>query len=93
MTGKLLHRTCFKCARCNQQLSIASYYETEEGAYCCELCPDEELTQSEVAEANKKVVREHMDSDEDSLPESQRPNVTIGKKEWSEAKRSAEREH
>ena len=70
VTGKLLHRTCFKCARCKNQLSIASYYETEEGAYCCEMCPDEEVVQTEVAEANKKVVEDHMDSDEDSLPES-----------------------
>ncbi|XP_031365950.1 uncharacterized protein DDB_G0284459-like isoform X3 [Apis dorsata] len=37
------HRTCFRCARCNNQLTIGNYYETEEGQYCCETCPDEEI--------------------------------------------------
>ena len=56
VSGRLLHRTCFKCARCNHQLSIANYYETESGSYCCDMCPDEEIEQTEVAEANKKIV-------------------------------------
>lgn len=62
VSGKLLHRTCFKCARCQTQLSIANYYETEAGAYCCDMCPDEELSQAQVAEANKKIVEHHLDS-------------------------------
>lgn len=37
----LYHRTCFRCARCSHQLSLANYYETEQGQYCCETCPDE----------------------------------------------------
>ncbi|CAL7948709.1 unnamed protein product [Xylocopa violacea] len=37
------HRTCFRCARCNNQLTLGNYYETEEGQYCCETCPDEEV--------------------------------------------------
>ncbi|KAK7068229.1 hypothetical protein SK128_026294 [Halocaridina rubra] len=41
--GQLMHRTCFRCARCNTQLTLASYYETEKGQFCCEMCPDEEL--------------------------------------------------
>ncbi|KAG5883549.1 hypothetical protein JTB14_008516 [Gonioctena quinquepunctata] len=41
--GKLLfHRTCFRCARCNSQLTLANYYETENEEFCCEVCPDEE---------------------------------------------------
>lgn len=36
------HRTCFRCARCNNQLTLGNYYETEKGQYCCETCPDEE---------------------------------------------------
>ena len=74
VSGRLLHRTCFKCARCHHQLSIANYYETESGAYCCEMCPDEEVIQTEVAEANKKAVKVHTESSEDeecSLPECQ----------------------
>ena len=101
VSGRLLHRTCFKCARCNNQLrycffkynfftnflkniyilfilfSIANYYETEAGAYCCEMCPDEEVIQSEVAESNKIIVIQTDLNDiaddadeEDSLPES-----------------------
>lgn len=38
------HRTCFRCARCKNQLTPGNYYETEEGEYCCETCPDEEET-------------------------------------------------
>lgn len=40
--GRIVHRTCFRCGRCGTQLSLAGYYETEAGEYCCELCPDEE---------------------------------------------------
>ncbi|XP_015586205.1 MICAL-like protein 1 isoform X2 [Cephus cinctus] len=40
----LYHRTCFRCARCNNQLTLGNYYETEEGQYCCETCPDEETS-------------------------------------------------
>lgn len=92
VAGRLLHRTCFKCARCHHQLSIANYYETENGSYCCEMCPDEEVIQTEVAEANKKVVRstsmeepeeeEVEEADEvNSLPESQRPEQPVTKDE------------
>lgn len=40
------HRTCFRCARCGNQLTPGNYYETEEGQYCCETCPDEEESAS-----------------------------------------------
>ncbi|XP_043246931.1 MICAL-like protein 1 isoform X3 [Amphibalanus amphitrite] len=40
---RLVHRTCFKCARCGSQLSTANYYITEDGQFCCEVCPDEEI--------------------------------------------------
>ncbi|PSN52210.1 hypothetical protein C0J52_12766 [Blattella germanica] len=43
----LYHRTCFRCARCQHQLSIANCYETEGGEYCCETCPDEVLADKE----------------------------------------------
>ena len=33
---------CLQCARCSSQLSIANYYETENGDYCCDVCPDVE---------------------------------------------------
>ncbi|KMQ87586.1 mical-like protein 2 protein [Lasius niger] len=40
------HRTCFRCARCGNQLTPGNYYETEKGQYCCETCPDEEVPAS-----------------------------------------------
>lgn len=42
------HRTCFRCARCGNQLTPGNYYETEEGQYCCETCPDEEVLPASV---------------------------------------------
>lgn len=70
--GKLLHRTCFKCARCGTQLNIVNYYETEKGDYCCDVCPDEETNQEKVVEANKRMVSEHLDSGlENSSSESE----------------------
>jgi len=45
--GKIFHRTCFKCARCEEQLTLASFYETEAGQFCCEVCPDEETKERE----------------------------------------------
>nr|XP_023021196.1 uncharacterized protein LOC111509649 isoform X1 [Leptinotarsa decemlineata] len=48
--GKLLfHRTCFRCARCDSQLTLANYYETENSEFCCEICPDEEKLMSKKA--------------------------------------------
>lgn len=59
------HRTCFRCARCNNQLTPGNYYETEEDQYCCEICPDDEISSltspmhqkynEEVVNANKSV--------------------------------------
>ncbi|XP_012268898.2 MICAL-like protein 1 isoform X1 [Athalia rosae] len=46
ISRSLYHRTCFRCARCNNQLTLGNYYETEEGQFCCETCPDEELASS-----------------------------------------------
>ncbi|XP_046740649.1 MICAL-like protein 1 isoform X2 [Diprion similis] len=48
ISRSLYHRTCFRCARCNNQLTLGNYYETEEGQYCCETCPDEEAAVSAV---------------------------------------------
>jgi len=56
--GRILHRTCFKCARCDTQLSLASYYETETGDFCCEVCPDEEKKEDVTLKANKDLVNE-----------------------------------
>ncbi|XP_011308713.1 MICAL-like protein 1 isoform X2 [Fopius arisanus] len=42
ITRRTYHRTCFKCARCTNQLTPGNFYETEDGDYCCETCPDED---------------------------------------------------
>ncbi|KAH1003211.1 MICAL-like protein 2 [Dendroctonus ponderosae] len=39
--GRVYHRACFRCARCSHPLSLANYYQTEGGEFCCEVCPDE----------------------------------------------------
>ena len=49
----LYHRTCFRCARCQHQLSLANFYETEGGEYCCETCPDEVLDSSNLEDKSK----------------------------------------
>lgn len=43
------HRTCFRCARCRNQLTPGNYYETEGGEFCCETCPDEVYQSSQAA--------------------------------------------
>ncbi|KAI8128110.1 MICAL-like protein 2 [Lucilia cuprina] len=50
MVGKkVYHRTCLKCARCGYQLTPGSFYETEiDEQYCCETCPDEEVSQTDI---------------------------------------------
>lgn len=54
MSGRTLyHRTCFRCARCQHQLSLANFYETEGGEYCCETCPDEVLDSLNLEDKSK----------------------------------------
>jgi len=68
VAGRILHRTCFKCARCSTQLSLVSYYETEGGSYCCDVCPDEEKDQSATLKANRDfaaLMADHDDSHAD----------------------------
>ncbi|XP_057369053.1 MICAL-like protein 1 isoform X2 [Daphnia carinata] len=50
VNGRLHHRVCFRCARCQSQLSLANYYETEQEQYCCETCPDEVAAVHKAAE-------------------------------------------
>jgi len=63
------HRTCFRCARCTNQLTPGNYYETEEGQYCCETCPDEEESASvhhKYAEATTLLPGTEWEKDEPS---------------------------
>ncbi|XP_031349355.1 MICAL-like protein 2 [Photinus pyralis] len=60
---QLYHRTCFRCARCNSQLALANYYETEiENQFCCEVCPDEEKLQPD-----KSVLTRSLSDEEKSI--------------------------
>ena len=79
VTGKLLHRTCFKCARCQTQLNVLNYYETENGNYCCDMCPDEEKNFSQVVQANKKIAEEHLDSGLEDSTDSEREDRGFAK--------------
>ncbi|XP_060527701.1 F-actin-monooxygenase MICAL3 [Cylas formicarius] len=65
--GKLLyHRTCFRCARCNSQLTLANYYETENEEFCCEICPDEEKQISKKISPEHSVLTRSMSDEEKS---------------------------
>jgi len=65
--GRILHRTCFRCARCDTQLSLAGYYETEAGEYCCELCPDEEHDEEKkVGQRTSEVIDQRASEEADS---------------------------
>ncbi len=68
--GRLLHRTCFRCARCRAQLNVVSYYETEAGQFCCDVCPDEEVSMAETVKANKEIVEKHLESGGDTSDSS-----------------------
>lgn len=60
----LYHRTCFRCARCTSQLTLANYYETENGDFCCEICPDEEKVAAAKASPEKSVLLRSMSDEE-----------------------------
>lgn len=67
---QLYHRTCFRCARCNSQLTLANYYETEhENQFCCETCPDEEQSAKNVLgspQLSERVVSRSLSDEEKS---------------------------
>lgn len=69
--GQLVHRTCFRCARCSTQLNLASYYQTERGQYCCETCPDEERPPAPPSPALASAQLCQTDSDEESSSEEE----------------------
>lgn len=76
---KLYHRTCFRCARCNNQLSLANCYETEtDGQYCCETCPDEEESATKLAKFDSS---DTLKSDKSSLKLDTDSSKTDGVKE------------
>ncbi|XP_043471215.1 MICAL-like protein 1 isoform X2 [Leptopilina heterotoma] len=76
------HRTCFRCARCKNQLTPGNYYETEDGQYCCETCPDEEALAynneatcfSSPTTANDDILQKSL-SDEEKIVKSIDPKI------------------
>ncbi|XP_012538611.2 MICAL-like protein 1 isoform X2 [Monomorium pharaonis] len=62
------HRTCFRCARCCNQLTPGNYYETEEGQYCCETCPDEEEETDSARHGYAETAMSHAAEREKSRP-------------------------
>jgi len=71
VAGKLFHRTCFKCARCDEQLTLASFYETETGQFCCEVCPDEEDRERKRTLKARKDLSRLMAGDDDTEDENE----------------------
>jgi len=89
--GRILHRTCFKCARCDTQLSLASYYETETGDFCCEVCPDEEKKEAVTLKANKNLATMmSADSGHSSDEEEEEEGEKEDEKKENEEKRGEE---
>ncbi|XP_053987182.1 MICAL-like protein 1 isoform X1 [Hylaeus volcanicus] len=60
------HRTCFRCARCNNQLTLGNYYETEEGQFCCETCPDEDASSPATEKYKAAMLSETSENMEDN---------------------------
>ena len=73
VNSKLHHRTCFRCARCTSQLSVANYYETEKGQYCCETCPDEVEQHKETAITSTSITTAVINDDDDMKNKSTSP--------------------
>ncbi|KOC64625.1 MICAL-like protein 2 [Habropoda laboriosa] len=57
------HRTCFRCARCSNQLTLGNYYETEEGQHCCETCPDEEIPSFAIQSCSDSITPDETEKD------------------------------
>jgi len=70
--GKLRHRSCFKCARCQHLLNPVSCYETETGDFVCEMCPDEGKKTISQQEA-QNMVEESVTEMDSTLPEKEIP--------------------
>ncbi|XP_067013379.2 MICAL-like protein 1 [Anabrus simplex] len=80
----LYHRSCFRCARCQNPLSLANCYETEDGQYCCEACPDEVETDTapsksvaSIPDLNDQYSAEFESALEDSTTPYQPPKDTF----------------
>uniref|UniRef100_A0A1A9W1V8 LIM zinc-binding domain-containing protein n=1 Tax=Glossina brevipalpis TaxID=37001 RepID=A0A1A9W1V8_9MUSC len=89
---KVYHRTCLRCARCGSQLTPGSFYETEvDDQYCCETCPDEELTvmkadsamSNNCAANTSSELRAKFESDVLSLPPVTKPSRSSVKERLS----------
>ncbi|XP_022918551.2 MICAL-like protein 1 [Onthophagus taurus] len=78
--GSLFHRTCFRCARCNSQLSLANYYETDSNQFCCETCPDEE-TPSPIT----TITRSLSDEEKSNNNKSNKPNISCNNNNHSDS--------
>lgn len=83
---KMYHRTCFRCARCKTQLSLANCYETEtDGVFCCETCPDEEPSpksdpEPPLSDEQKSETRDDYSANFESALES---TIAKSRQEWS----------
>lgn len=50
---RFYHRRCLRCARCQTQLTLGNFYETEtDGQFCCETCPDEEKQRQSMGDSD-----------------------------------------
>lgn len=95
--GSFYHRKCLRCARCDTQLTVGSFYETESGHFCCETCPDEEVKKirsgnnnavGNFSELTTQVADEHRQSFTDKLAMFQSNGKGLLQKSLSDEEKS-----
>lgn len=64
VSGKLYHRTCFKCCRCGTILKPGAYVEGEtEGMYECATCPQDETSETDSSLSSVEVTESALSTD------------------------------
>jgi len=68
--GKILHRKCLKCSRCQNQLFLTSCFESGEGKVFCEECQEKEKTHrirdqlSDIHGVSDREINQEIDNNE-----------------------------
>jgi hypothetical protein len=74
------HRSCFRCRRCSLHLTPGNYYEAENGQYCCEACPVDEVPVMMLLEASlsdAEISNRHNLECEQQQAASRKQNVQV----------------
>lgn len=74
--GKLYHRTCFRCNKCNNILNPGAYVVSDtEGLYECTVCPHDETSDDiDETETAEKLIKHAVE--EDVITQVSKPVIT-----------------